>query len=207
MDILNYDDFLSERAMSPEEKKARRRERRKARQQAKKAQGKKKIGNKNIEDVDDEINPDSFKPSRSMTGAVERVRTETIKFQELQKEFVLTPKNNVAKREILKKKLVAQSKIVKRAEAEFEKLVSVEEDDFAQDLFLESFNITEYLINERLSRANINRIEGLIKTKSYNNFINAANSIVEDMYTDGYEFYEAHQYLIHLIENEVKFEE
>jgi hypothetical protein len=50
---------------------------------------------------------------------------------------VLTPKDDVVKRESLKKKLVLQSKIAKQAEADFEKLVATEEDDFAQDLFFE----------------------------------------------------------------------
>jgi hypothetical protein len=203
MNILEYDDFLNEMALSPEEKKARR----KARREAKKGNRVKPMGNKDIEDLDDEIDSNSFKPSKSMTGAVERVRIETIKFQDLQKEFVLTPKDNIAKREILKKRLVAQSKVVKRAEAEFEKLVSVEEDDFAQDLFFESFNITEYLINENLSPSNIRRMEGLVKTKSQKDFIKAANDMIQDLYDDGYEFYEAHQYLIHLIENEANWEE
>jgi hypothetical protein len=203
MDILEFKDFMNERALSPEEKKARR----KARREAKKGNQSKPMGNKDIEDIDDDVDPASFKPSRSMTGAVERVRIETIKFQDLQKEFVLTPKDNIAKREILKKRLVAQSKVVKRAEAEFEKLVSVEEDDFAQDLFFESFNITEYLINENLSTSNIRRMEGLVKIKSQKDFIKAANDMIQDLYADGYEFYEAHQYLIHLIENEASWEE
>jgi hypothetical protein len=203
MDILEYDEFLSEMALSPEEKKARRKERR----EAKKGNQVKPMGNNDIEDIDDDINPASFKPSKSMTGAVERVRIETIKFQDLQKEFVLTPKDNIAKREILKKRLVAQSSVVKRAEAEFEKLVSVEEDDFAQDLFFESFNITEHLINENLSTSNIRRMEGLVKIKSQKDFIKAANDMIQDLYADGYEFYEAHQYLIHLIENEANWEE
>jgi hypothetical protein len=203
MDILEYDEFLSEMALSPEEKQARRKERR----ESKKANQVKPVGNNDIEDIDDDINPASFKPSKSMTGAVERVRIETIKFQDLQKEFVLTSKDNIAKREILKKKLVAQSKIVKRAEAEFEKLVSTEEDDFAQDLFFESFDITNYLISEKLGTGNIKRMKGLIKTKSNNEFIKAADDMIQDLYDDGYEFYEAHQYLIHLIENKANWED
>jgi PAB1-binding protein PBP1 len=203
MDILEYNDFLNEMALSPEERKARRKERR----NAKKSAPTKSIGNDNIEDIDDDTKSIDFKPSKSMTGSVEKLRTETIKYQDLQKEFVLTPKDNIAKREILKKKLVVQSKIVKRAEAEFEKLVSTEEDDFAQDLFFESFDITEYLLNERLSPGNVKRMEGLVRTKSHKSFIASANEMVQDLLDDGYSFYEAHQFLINVIETEVNFED
>jgi hypothetical protein len=77
------------------------------------------------------------KPSKSMTATAERYRTEMLKLQDLQREFVLTSKDDVVKRESLKKKLVVQTKIARQAEAEFEKMVSAEEDDFAQDLFFE----------------------------------------------------------------------
>ena len=116
--------------MTPEERKEKRKARRLAKKQAMKPSSNKKM-DADIEDIEDMV---EVEPSKSMAQAVERYKAEMIKFQELQKEFVMTPKDNVAKREILKKKLVAQSKISKKAEADFEKIVSKEDED-ADGLF------------------------------------------------------------------------
>lgn len=129
-----FEDFLNEsylnEAMTPEERKEKRKARRLAKKQAMKSSSNKKM-DADIEDIEDMV---EVEPSKSMAQAVERYKAEMIKFQELQKEFVMTPKDNVAKREILKKKLVAQSKISKKAEADFEKIVSKEDED-ADGLF------------------------------------------------------------------------
>lgn len=129
-----FEDFLNEsylnEAMTPEERKEKRKARRLAKKQAMKPSSNKKM-DADIEDIEDMV---EVEPSKSMAQAVERYKAEMIKFQELQKEFVMTPKDNVAKREILKKKLVAQSKISKKAEADFEKIVSKEDED-ADGLF------------------------------------------------------------------------
>tara|TARA_Y100000389_G_scaffold189963_1_gene214295 strand:+ start:11429 stop:11848 length:420 start_codon:yes stop_codon:yes gene_type:complete len=135
--VKTFEQFVNEEresaiseAMTPEEKK----EKRKARRLAKK-QAMKSSSNKNMDaDIEDIENMIEVEPSKSMAQAVERYKAEMIKFQELQKEFVMTSKDNVAKREILKKKLVAQSKISKKAEADFEKIVSKEDED-ADGLF------------------------------------------------------------------------
>jgi hypothetical protein len=135
--VKTFEQFVNEEreaaiseAMTPEEKKEKRKARRLAKKQAMKPSSNKKM-DADIEDIEDMV---EVEPSKSMAQAVERYKAEMIKFQELQKEFVMTPKDNVAKREILKKKLVAQSKISKKAEADFEKIVSKEDED-ADGLF------------------------------------------------------------------------
>jgi hypothetical protein len=134
MDILLFEEFMDQlnEALTPEERREKRKLRRLARKEAQP-----KTGNANLDADIEDIEDMSSKPSKSMTTTAERYRTEMLKLQDLQREFVLTPKDDVVKRESLKKKLVLQSKIAKQAEADFEKLVATEEDDFAQDLFFE----------------------------------------------------------------------
>jgi hypothetical protein len=134
MDILLFEEFMEQlnEALTPEERREKRKLRRLARKEAQP-----KTGNANLDADIEDIEDMSSKPSKSMTTTAERYRTEMLKLQDLQREFVLTPKDDVVKRESLKKKLVLQSKIAKQAEADFEKLVATEEDDFAQDLFFE----------------------------------------------------------------------
>ena len=134
MDILLFEEFMDQlnEALTPEERREIRKLRRLPRKEAQP-----KTGNANLDADIEDIEDMSSKPSKSMTTTAERYRTEMLKLQDLQREFVLTPKDDVVKRESLKKKLVLQSKIAKQAEADFEKLVATEEDDFAQDLFFE----------------------------------------------------------------------
>jgi hypothetical protein len=134
MDILLFEEFMEElnEALTPEERREKRKQRRLARKEAQP-----KTGNANLDADIEDIDDMTSKPSKSMTTTAERYRTEMLKLQDLQREFVLTSKNDVVKRESLKKKLVVQTKIARQAEAEFEKMVSTEEDDFAQDLFFE----------------------------------------------------------------------
>lgn len=134
MDILLFEEFMEQlnEALTPEERREKRKLRRLARKEAQP-----KTGNANLDADIEDIEDMSSKPSKSMTATAERYRTEMLKLQDLQREFVLTPKDDVVKRESLKKKLVLQSRVAKQAEADFEKLVAAEEDDFAQDLFFE----------------------------------------------------------------------
>jgi hypothetical protein len=134
MDILLFEEFMEElnEALTPEERREKRKQRRLARKEAQP-----KTGNQNLDADIEDMDDMTSKPSKSMTTTAERYRTEMLKLQDLQREFVLTSKDDVVKRESLKKKLVVQTKIARQAEAEFEKMVSAEEDDFAQDLFFE----------------------------------------------------------------------
>jgi hypothetical protein len=134
MDILLFEEFMEElnEALTPEERREKRKQRRLARKEAQP-----KTGNANLDADIEDMDDMTSKPSKSMTATAERYRTEMLKLQDLQREFVLTSKDDVVKRESLKKKLVVQTKIARQAEAEFEKMVSAEEDDFAQDLFFE----------------------------------------------------------------------
>ncbi len=54
-------------------------------------------------------------------------------------------------------------------------------------------------LNENLSTANIGRMDGLVKTKSYYDFERSALDMLEDLTEDGYEADEACDYLIHII--------
>lgn len=90
-------------------------------------------------DYDEDAVEKNFKPSKSLTGAAESLRNETIKYQNLQKDFISTPKDNVAKREILKKKLIAQYKVMNKAQAAFDAIVGFEDDGFPDELY-DSYN-------------------------------------------------------------------
>lgn len=182
MDIKSYDDFINE-AMTPEERRAKR----KARRESNKVQKSKPATSMDADDDIYDMDEIDAKPSKSMTQAAERYRTEMVKLQDLQKEFVTTDKDNIAKRETLKKKLIAQSKIAKAAEADFERMVAAEEPDYVEDMFYDSHNSSFSIssaILESVSGASIRRMEGLVPQKAMKAFLLAADQIMEALYRD-----------------------
>jgi hypothetical protein len=185
MDIKSYEEFheLNEMARTPEQRKARR--------LAKKTSGSpvskpEKSNPKTSMDSDDDIEDMEqlpVAPSKSMSQAVERYRTEMVKLQDLQKEFVLTSKDNVAKRESLKKKLVAQSKAARAAESDFEKIIAAEEEEFVEDMFFESLDITS-ILTESIDSSTIKEMDKAVKDSIMKKFLIAADDVIEVLYRD-----------------------
>jgi hypothetical protein len=69
--------------------------------------------------------------SRKLMKATEEYHDAQLKLQQLQSEFVKTAKEDKAKREELKKSIIAQNAIVKQKEASFAKSLGDEDiDDF-----------------------------------------------------------------------------
>ena len=197
MDIKTYEELKAiNEALSPEERKAKRKARRDGKKTGVVNKKTGKAGddddeiednwNKHNSDDDDmDIEKMDVKPSKSMAQAVERFRQEQVKFQDLQKEFVLTPKDKIAKRESLKKQLVVQSKKARAAEKEFERMVASEEDEFVDDLFFESIDMTE-LLNESISSSTVSAMDKIAakNTKVNKAFLIAADAIMELLYRD-----------------------
>jgi len=179
MDIKTYEELKAiNEAMSPEERKAKR----KARRDAKKSKPATSMSaDDDVYDMDDL----DAAPSKSMTQSVERFRTEQVKLQDLQKEFVLTAKDNVAKRESIKKKLVAQSKKAKAAEADFERMVAQEEGEYEDVLLYETLDITK-IITEAVNAPVVSKMDKAIKgnDKIMKAFLIASDDIIELLYRD-----------------------
>jgi len=207
MDIKTFEELKTiNEALSPEERKAKR----KARKENKGGSAPEKSKPASSMDSDDDIydmEELDYAPSKSMAQSVERFRTEQIKFQDLQKEFVLTPKDNIVKRESLKKQLMFQAKKTKAAEADFERIISQEEAQAEEYLLFESLNLTK-IINESIQSKVVSQMDSIVKdvkrTENFpsgrmalKSFLEAADDIIVLLYRENeFDYEDVIDYLV-----------
>jgi hypothetical protein len=85
-----------------------------------------------VDDVDestDDLDEGKKSISKNLLKSIDKYHAAQLEFQKIQKEFILTPKDNIEKRNSIKVKLIKANKEAKAAEAEFQATLGKEESD------------------------------------------------------------------------------